>query len=392
MEEKENKIAAGEDFEIPDHELIRQIGHGSYGDIWLARSLTGTYRAIKVIFRGRFETDRAFLREFEGIERFEPISRSHLNLVQVLHVGRDQESRYYFCIMELADDLNHEGPLDPLTYEAKTLSAVVQARDKVPVSECFDIGHRLASALAFLHEKGLVHRDIKPSNILFVGGQPKLGDIGLVARSADASSFVGTEGYVPPEGPGSQQADMFALGKVIYEASTGKDRLDFPALPADLSAWPEKDAFMRLNEVLLRACANRPQHRYRHARELADAFASTKTGNQSVPVRLYRMKVFVLIAALVLLVSALAVGLIVRKAYTSRNSSNQQAARHTNDVVAVSAKPPAALAGPTQHMTNAVPPAVKDTTAIPIADSQTVSNSIPTKTTVTKEAPIFLRP
>ena len=158
--------AARKDFEIPDHELIRQIGRGSYGDIWLARSLTGTYRAIKVIFRERFETDHAFAREFKGIEQFEPISRSHPNLVQVLHVGRDQKSRYYFCIMELADDLKHDGPLAPFTYEAKTLSAVAEARNIVPVADCCDIGYRLASALAFLHAKGLVHRDIKPSNIL----------------------------------------------------------------------------------------------------------------------------------------------------------------------------------------------------------------------------------
>jgi len=58
----------------------------------------------------------------------------------------------------------------------------------------------LTSALAFLHEQGLVHRDIKPSNIIFVQGQPKLADIGLVAGSDETSSFVGTEGFIPPEG------------------------------------------------------------------------------------------------------------------------------------------------------------------------------------------------
>jgi serine/threonine protein kinase len=388
----ENKTAAGEEFEIPDHELIRQIGRGSYGDVWLARSLTGTYRAIKVIFRERFETDRAFSREFEGIERFEPISRSHPNLVQVLHVGREQGSRYYFCITELADDLKHEGPLDPLTYEAKTLSAVAHARDRVPVSECVDIGRRLASALAFLHEKGLVHRDIKPSNILFVGEQPKLGDIGLVARNADASSFVGTEGYVPPEGPGSQQADMFALGKVIYEASTGKDRLDFPALPTDLTTWAEKDAFMRLNEVLLRTCANRPTQRYRHARELADAFADAQAGKQSLPARMCQVKFFVPTVAFILIVSALTAILIIRSAYTSRKSSNQQETRLTNIVAVAIAKPPVTSAEPPQHPTNTLQTATTNAPAIPNANPETSSNSIPTKTIVTEDAPYFLRP
>ena len=53
--------------------------------------------------------------------------------------------------------------------------------------------------------------------------------IGLVAVSGQ-NSFVGTEGYIPPEGPGTPRADIFSLGKVLYEISTGKDRLDFPEI------------------------------------------------------------------------------------------------------------------------------------------------------------------
>jgi serine/threonine protein kinase len=57
-----------------------------------------------------------------------------------------------------------------------------------------------------------------------VNGIPKLADIGLVARAEATLSFVGTEGYLPPEGPGTRQADIFSLGKVLYELSTGQDR------------------------------------------------------------------------------------------------------------------------------------------------------------------------
>ena len=48
-------------------------------------------------------------------------------------------------------------------------------------------------------------------------------------------SYVGTEGFIPPEGPGTPQADIFSLGKVLYEASTGNDRQYFPELPAGIS-------------------------------------------------------------------------------------------------------------------------------------------------------------
>jgi serine/threonine protein kinase len=88
------------------------------------------------------------------------------------------------------------------------------------------LGADLALALAGLHAHGLVHRDIKPSNVIFVGGAPKLADIGLVTATISAQTFVGTEGFVPPEGPGTPAADVFSLGKLLYEISTGLDRHD----------------------------------------------------------------------------------------------------------------------------------------------------------------------
>jgi len=82
----------------------------------------------------------------------------------------------------------------------------------------------LASALACLHEKRLVHRDIKPSNIVFVNGQAKLADIGLVTDSETNASFVGTEGYVPPEGPGTPKADLHLVtsGRASEPRAEGK--------------------------------------------------------------------------------------------------------------------------------------------------------------------------
>ena len=72
---------------IPDHKVVRQIGSGAYGEVWLAKALTGAWRAVKIVWREDFEDERTFNREFEGILQYEPIARNHPGLVHILHVA-----------------------------------------------------------------------------------------------------------------------------------------------------------------------------------------------------------------------------------------------------------------------------------------------------------------
>ena len=144
-----------------------------------------------------------------------------------------------------------------------------KSRGRFPISECLDIGADIAAGLSRLHESGLVHRDIKPSNVIFVNDQPKLADIGLLASMDEAHSFVGTEGFVAPEGPGTAQADIFSFGKLLYEMATGLDRSEFPKLPPlAVDAVDGAEAFAELNEVFLRACDPDPARRYQSSAEL----------------------------------------------------------------------------------------------------------------------------
>src|SRR5947207_6692500 len=94
---------------VPDHEIIVRIGGGSYGEVWLARSVTGALRAVKVVWRSQFSSERPYEREFRGIVQFEPISRSHPGVVNVLHVGRDDVAGCFFYVMELADAVEQGG-------------------------------------------------------------------------------------------------------------------------------------------------------------------------------------------------------------------------------------------------------------------------------------------
>ena len=257
--------------------MLGIIGRGGYGEIWLARSLTGALRAVKVVYRDSFESERTFNREFEGMSAFEPISRAHDGFVDILHVGRSVAGGFFYYVMELADDQVSGAELEITRYAPKTLKA--ELGHTLPADECLRIGSLLAEALSALHREGLTHRDIKPSNIIFVRGVPKLADIGLVATSGQ-QSYVGTEGYVPPEGPGTPQADIYSLGKVLYEISMGKDRLDFPELSSNLDERADKERLLQLNEVLLKACAHNPVRRYATADELRGDLARVQAGKK----------------------------------------------------------------------------------------------------------------
>jgi hypothetical protein len=251
------------------------IGRGAYGEIWLARTVTGAFRAVKVVYRSTFETERTFLREFEGMSAFEPISRAHDGFVDILHVGRTADYLYYS--MELADDHLAGRKIDIVNYEPRTLKSDLARHECLPADESIRLGLSLTKALEALHARGLTHRDIKPSNIIFIEGAPKLADIGLVAASGQ-QSFVGTEGYVPPEGPGTPRADIYSLGKLLYEICTGKDRLDFPEIDSQLSTRPDRERLLQLNRVLIKACANDPKKRYGSAEAMHSDLAALEGG------------------------------------------------------------------------------------------------------------------
>ena len=298
---------------IPDHELIRCIGAGAFGEVWLAAasSLTDTYRAIKLVHRESLKGD-GFQREFKGIQKFEPISRAHPNLVNILHVGESTQTGHFYYVMELGDDLHaveppasHDEPppaFDPATYEARNLQNELQRRGALPAEECCAIAESLASALVHLHGNGLIHRDIKPANVIFVNGVAKLADIGLVADVKSAITFVGTDGFIPQEGVNTPQGDIFSLGKVMYEMVTGLDRNLFPQLPEGWAEAPHRAIRQQLNRVILRACESSLARRYPTAEALYEDLRRIQAGG-------LRSNAFG--AGLMLILSSVAIGLIV---------------------------------------------------------------------------------
>src|SRR5437016_14558090 len=120
--------------------------------------------------------------------------------------------------MELADSCANVTGEDAEGYVPTTLTTKLQARGTLEAEEICRLSLAITSALAFLHEQGLIHRDIKPSNIIFVQGRPRLADIALVAGADETGSFGATEGYIPPEGPGTPAADVPRPGTGLRDA------------------------------------------------------------------------------------------------------------------------------------------------------------------------------
>ena len=323
---------------VPDYELLRRIGRGAYGEVWLARSqATGALRAAKIVWRHTFEDGRPFQREFAGIQRFERISREHPSQLALFHIGRNEAAGYFYYVMELADAASaasdqcsvgqssvsqtpsaesiKAGKLNTdsliTEYSPRKLRADLE-RGRLPASRVLEIGLALSEALSHLHTNGLVHRDVKPSNVIFVNGRPKLADIGLVTDASDQCSIVGTEGYLPPEGPGTPQADIFALGKVLYEAATGLDRREFPDLPPDIRSWPDAEQVFELNEIILKACAQDSKDRYRTCDEMHADLALLVQGKSVKQKRARQQrwavakKVLVIVAMMILVAAGIA--------------------------------------------------------------------------------------
>jgi CHASE2 domain-containing sensor protein len=264
---------------IPDHTLLARIGAGAYGEVWLARDTIGLYRAVKFVFRDRYSSPDPFRREFHGLQKYAPISLNHPALVHVLHIGKNDPGGYFFYIMEAGDDEAFGPQIQEGTYAAKNLSRELLRRKRLLLPECLDLGLHLTTALEYLHSAGLIHRDIKPSNIIYVKRIPKLADIGLVTEITTGNkgaTYVGTEGYIPPEGPGTPEGDIYSLGKVLYEAGMGRDRMKYPDLPTSLVEGTGDPGLLRFNEIILRACEADPKRRYRSAAQLKEDLSSLR--------------------------------------------------------------------------------------------------------------------
>ena len=253
--------------DVPDFDLIRPIGRGGFGEVYLATNrTTGHLRAVKVIPLSRRGTTDPVGREITSLTRLEAnLRRHHPNLLGIHHVGKTADHLFY--VMDPADDVSGNPASSEPSYRPATLQRRLEDGPLEP-DECFRRAEELLTGLASLHAAGMVHRDVKPANCLFVGGVLKLADFGLLTEVRAEVSRVGTHKYMPPDGRMDTRADVYAAGLVIYEMITGLPADRFPCLGETAHELAGNPVLNLLIRLVLQACQRDPQRRFRNGQEM----------------------------------------------------------------------------------------------------------------------------
>lgn len=273
--------------EIPNFNISTYCGSGAYGDVWLGKDRDGIERAVKVLDIKRLKSMGVLQREEKAVKLFRTQTQRHPNLIEIFYAGSTDHHIYY--IMELADSTADGND----TYVPDSLAERLKAGKALDRDDCLVIIKDVLNAVEHLHSNDLIHRDIKPSNVLFVGGTAKLADIGLVSSSSSALSFAGTPGFIPPDGAMGTEADLYAVGKLLYCMYTGKATDEFPSLP-DCNDPSELRSIKQINKTILKACDRKPENRFHSA----DEFRQGLTGN--LPRRRFRKRIVFELISLIL--------------------------------------------------------------------------------------------
>jgi serine/threonine protein kinase len=260
-----------EDITITHYHLQQRLARGGMSEVYLALDIhTNQKVAIKLVHRDQTEYYERFRREITALTTL-----SHDHILPVFDSGEYGPWCYMVTPYIEGGTLCQRLKQGPLTLKETAI-----------------LLEQVASALQCAHDHGILHRDIKPSNILLRDGHHAyLGDFGLVKNLGDASSLtqtgflIGTPKYMAPElidSPSSKASDLYALGVVLYQMLTGdvpfssttpmgiywKHLQERPPLPSTINPVITP----QVEEVILRALAKNPRHRFQSVQALAQAY------------------------------------------------------------------------------------------------------------------------
>src|SRR5262245_8577799 len=263
------------------YELLEEVARGGMGIVYKARqSQINRIVAVKVMAAGQFAAPD-FVKRFRT-EAEAAASLDHSNIVPIYEVG-ECEGQPFFSMKFL---------------ESGSLAGRISSPEfQVSAREAAGLVGKLARAVHYAHQRGILHRDIKPGNVLLdAQGEPQLTDFGLAKLVERDSTFtrtmamLGTPSYMSPEqarGEAKQlttAVDVYGLGAVFYELLTGKPPFDGgttmntvrqvlekePRRPSALKPGIDRD----LETICLKCIEKEPARRYGSAEALAEDLES----------------------------------------------------------------------------------------------------------------------
>ncbi|HEY6331291.1 MAG TPA: serine/threonine-protein kinase, partial [Blastocatellia bacterium] len=270
--------------------IRRSLGSGGMGEIFEGRD-TELQRTVAIkVLASRYIEDETMKRRFVREARLAS-QLNHANIATIYEIGEAAGNPY--IVMEYV--------------QGQTLADALKA-SMLSIKSVLEIGQQIAEALAEAHERGVVHRDIKSANIMITGkGQVKVLDFGLAkplrlfeskskkskgSKSGQRSTesltesgiLLGTVSYMSPEqaageGKINHLSDLFSLGVVLYEATTGQLPFDgdtyFQTIEAITRIEPKPvqsfrdDAPVELVVVITRLLQKSPASRYQSGVEVS---------------------------------------------------------------------------------------------------------------------------
>ena len=263
---------------IPDHEVLRVIGRGAYGEIWLARTLTGGLRAVKVVYRTTFESERAFQREFQGMSAFEPISRAHGGFRR--HPARRAHERVSL-LHHGAGRRSHGRPQDRhrqlRTAHGESRSRAAQTFVRVRVDSAGSLADRSAWRRCMRTDSPIAISNLPTSSLSRVC---RSWPISAWSPLPDNNRLSGPKVTCRRKDRAARKPTFSVSANCFTKSAPGKDRLDFPELDSQLSDRADKEQLLQLNDVLVKACANDPRKRYASAAEMHGDLAALERGQR----------------------------------------------------------------------------------------------------------------
>jgi protein kinase-like protein len=258
---------------IEGFELIRKLGEGGMGGVYLARQISMDRMVALKVLRKTLSRDGDYVSRFIREARLAG-KLDHENIVRAIGVG--ESNGYHYLVMDYV--------------EGENLYDLIPENGGFEEHQALELVLQVAQALDYAHSHGIVHRDIKPDNVLVdEKGVAKLTDLGL-ARQVDAGTrltqtgvTMGTPHYISPEqARGDRQvdirSDIYSLGATLYHLVTGRPPFDGSSAavimtkhlteqvpwPQDVSPDLSKDCCL----VIAKMMAKEPEDRYQTPAEL----------------------------------------------------------------------------------------------------------------------------